>query len=674
MKYNTYNTLNSKMSKLLQPSILFAFLIITVAAILFGNLYQNLAISDLIVHKESENSILSRNFNHQITAEIQKNIIDINLLTSDSIKLSHNINSLNQSLFTLANAHQNISITLFNLNGFAIAESRSNNHLLNDIQKTDFKTVISNAINKSQLIVFSNHSNTKFNYSSVYSLIPILTIDRSEVIAVFGVKNNVTNELETISKSQRIIILTVLLGLSFFYLVVIFTQTKSNKLLKEQAELRIISEEEIRYHAFHDPLTRLPNRSYFQRILSLVMSQARRNETLIALMFLDLDKFKTINDSYGHDIGDNVLIEAASRIQQCLRECDTVARISGDEFTVILNGISTVNDAEIIADRIISSLNNVMKIDNHEFTIGVSIGISLYPLDDISLEQLIQDADIAMFTSKRNGRNIFSFFEQEMLQHSKQRLKFEIDLRQAITRNEFILHYQPIIDMKTDKVTSMEALIRWCHPSHGILLPSHFIKLAEENGQIISIGNWVLNEACQQLASWHLAGFEHLKISINISIRQIDDKNFHSYVLSTLRKHNLNPSKLELEITESLFLECSHITLKTLFQLKKTGISIAIDDFGTGYSSLAYLKSFPIDRLKIDQYFVREVAKDDDNAAITQAITSLAHTLRLGVTVEGVETVEQYKLLKSQYCDEMQGFFFSKPLSAKEAEKLLLSA
>ncbi len=662
------------MSKLLQPSLLFAFLIITISAILLGNLYQYLAISDLIIHKESENSILSRNFNNQITPKIQKNIIDINLLTSNSIKLSLNINNLNQILFALAHAHQNISITLFNLNGFAIAESRSNNHLLNNVQKTDFKAVINNAISKSQLIEFSNHNNTKFNYSSVYSLIPILNIDKSEVIAVFGIKNNVTNAIETISKSQQLVILTILIGLSIFYLIIIITQSKSNKLLKEQAELRIISEEEIRYHAFHDPLTRLPNRSYFQRILSLVMSQARRNETLIALMFLDLDKFKTINDSYGHDVGDNVLIEAASRIQQCLRECDTVARISGDEFTVILDGINTVSDAEIIASRIIASLNNVMKIDNHEFTIGMSIGISLYPLDDISLEQLIQDADIAMFASKKNGRNTFSFFEQEMLHHSKQRLKFEIDLRQAISRNEFILHYQPIIDMKTDEVTSMEALIRWSHPVHGTLLPSHFIKLAEENGQIVSIGNWVLNEACQQLASWHLAGFEHLKISVNISIRQIDDKNFHSYVLSTLHKHSLNPNKLELEITESLFLECSHTTLKTLFQLKKTGISIAIDDFGTGYSSLAYLKSFPIDRLKIDQYFVREVTKDADNAAITQAITSLAHTLGLDVTVEGVETVEQYKLLKSQYCDEMQGFFFSKPLSTKEAEELLLSA
>ncbi|VAW98615.1 diguanylate cyclase/phosphodiesterase (GGDEF & EAL domains) with PAS/PAC sensor(s) [hydrothermal vent metagenome] len=674
MKYGTYTTLNSKMSKLLQPSLLFALLIITISAILFGNLYQYLAISDLIINKESENSILSRNFNNQITPEIQKNIININSLSSDSIKLSQNINGLNQSLFSLSNAHQNISITLFNLNGFAIAESRSNNHLLNAIQKSDFKIVINNAVNKSQLISFSNHSNSKFNYSSVYSLIPILNIDKSDVIAVLGIKNNVTNSIEIISNSQRLIMLTVLFGLLFFYLIVIITQSKSNKLLKEQAELRIISEEEIRYHAFHDPLTHLPNRSYFQRILSLVMSQARRNETLIALMFLDLDKFKTINDSYGHNVGDNVLIEAASRIQQCLRECDTVARISGDEFTVILDGISTVDDAELIANRIISSLNKIMKINDLEFTIGVSIGISLYPLSDISLEQLIQDADIAMFTSKRNGRNMFSFFEQEMLLHSKQRLKFEIDLRQAIERKEFILHFQPIIDMKTDEVSSMEALIRWRHPTHGILLPSHFIKLAEENGQIINIGSWVLNEACHQLAIWHLAGFEHLKISVNISIRQIDDKNFHSYVLSTLRKYNLKPNKLELEITESLFLECSHTTLKTLFQLKKIGISIAIDDFGTGYSSLAYLKSFPIDRLKIDQYFIREVTKDDDNAAITQAITSLAHTLRLGVTVEGVETVEQYKLLKSQYCDAMQGFFFSKPLSVKEASELLQSA
>lgn len=662
------------MSKLLQPSLLFAFLIITILAIAFGNFYQYLAISDLIMNKESENTIFTRNFNNALTEDIQKNITDINSLTSNSVKLSDNLNNLNQMLFELSNTHQNINITLFNLNGFAIAESRSHNHLLNDSQKFDFKKIVVNGQQKSRLIEFSNHTKKEFNYSSVYSLVPLLNIDKSDVIAVLGVQNNVSKSINVIANSQRLIILSVILTLSFFYFIVIITQSKSNKLLKEQAELRIISEEEIRYHAYHDPLTRLPNRSYFQHILSLVMSQARRNETLIALMFLDLDKFKTINDSYGHNIGDNVLTDAASRIQECVRECDTVARISGDEFTVILDGINTVNDAELIANRIISSLNKPMKIADHEFSIGVSIGISLYPLDDITLEQLIQDADIAMFNSKRNGRNMYSFFEHDMLLHSKQRLKFEIDLRHAILRNELLLHYQPIINVNTDEVISMEALIRWCHPVHGILLPSHFIKLAEENGQIIKIGNWVIDEACKQLALWHLAGFENLKISVNISIRQIDDKGFHSYVLGTLHKYGLKPSSLELEITESLFLESTHTTLKTLFNLKQTGISIAIDDFGTGYSSLAYLKSFPIDRLKIDQYFIREVAKDNDNAAITQAITSLAHTLRLSVTVEGVETIEQYNILKSQCCDEMQGFFFSKPLSAKEAEQLLKSA
>ncbi len=662
------------MSKLLQPSILFAFFIITVIAILFGNLYQYLAISDLIMHKESENTIFTKNFNNTLNKDIQKSITDINLLSSNSIKLSSNLNNLNQLLFDLAESHQDISITLFNLNTFAIAESGSNNHQLSDTQKIDFRKIVNNGTKKSDYIAFSSHSNNKFNYSSVYSLIPLLNIDKSDVIAVLGVQNDVSNSIAVIAKSQRIIVITVIVTLCFFYFIVIAMQMKSNKLLKEQAELRIISEEEIRYHAYHDPLTRLPNRSYFQRILSLVMSQARRNETLIALMFLDLDKFKTINDSYGHTIGDEVLTEAASRIQICVRECDTVARISGDEFTIILNGINTINDAEQISERIITSINLPMKFDGLEFSIGASIGISLYPLDDITLEQLIQDADIAMFNSKKNGRNMYSFFEQDMLQHSKQRLKFEIDLRHAIVRDELVLHYQPIINMKTDEVVSMEALIRWNHPTHGTLLPSHFIKLAEENGQIIKIGNWVLDEACKQLAHWHLAGFDNLKISVNLSIRQIDDKNFYSFVVSTLKKYKLNPSSLELEITESLFLESSHATLKTLFTLKKIGISIAIDDFGTGYSSLAYLKSFPIDRLKIDQYFVREVAKDDDNAAITQAITSLAHTLRLDVTVEGVETIEQYNVLKEQQCDEMQGFFFSKPLCAKQAEDLLQSA
>ncbi|MFV1984516.1 MAG: putative bifunctional diguanylate cyclase/phosphodiesterase, partial [Thiohalomonadales bacterium] len=656
---------------LLQPSLLFAFLLITIISIFFGNFYQYLAISDLISHKESENSILIRNFNKIFTKDIQKSITNINLLTSNSVKLSNNLNNLNQTLFELANTHKNISITLFNLNGFAIAESRFNNHVLNNAQQNDFKTIIANGIKKSQLIEFLNHTNENFNYSSVYSLFPLLNLDKSDVIAVFGVQNNVTDSIVVITNSKRLITFTVIISLALFYLVIILLQSKSNKSQNNPTEPNVIGEEEIRYHAYHDTLTRLPNRSYFQNILSLVMAQARRNETLIALMFIDLDKFKIINDSYGHNIGDEVLIEAASRIQLCVRECDTVARISGDEFTVILDGISTTSDAELIANRIISSLNKLMKIDDYEFSIGASIGISLYPFDDITLEQFIQNADIAMFNSKRNGRNMYSFFEHDMLLHSKKRRKFEVDLRQAILRNEFILHYQPIINVDTNDVVAMEALIRWCHPVHGILLPSHFIKLAEENGLIITIGNWVLDEACKQLALWHIAGYEDLKISVNISIRQIDDKGFHSYVLGTLRKYNLRPGNLELEITESLFLESSHTTLKTLFNLKQIGICIAIDDFGTGYSSLAYLKSFPIDRLKIDQYFVREVAKDSDNAAITQAITSLAHTLRLGVTVEGIETIEQYNILKSQNCDEMQGFLFSKPISAKNATKLL---
>ncbi len=431
------------------------------------------------------------------------------------------------------------------------------------------------------------------------------------------------------------------------------------------------SEAEIKKLAYYDILTGLPNRVLFTDRLKQAIVMAERDRRDTALLFLDLDRFKNVNDSIGHAYGDRLLKITADRIQHCLRSSDTVARIGGDEFVVILPLISGADDVSKVASKILESLNKPVRLEEHEIYSSASIGISVFPDDGSTVDDLLKNADIALYQAKERGRNNFQFFSKEMNVQALTRQLLESSMRQAIARNEFYLVYQPQFDIGNRALVGLEALIRWQHPQKGNIYPLHFIAIAEETGMIIPIGEWVLRTACHQARSWHDEGYPFLRVAVNISARQFKQDNFVSLVKSILDESGLPPGYLELELTESTIMERADKNVQTLLELKKLGVTLAIDDFGTGYSSLSYLKHFPIDRLKIDRSFLRDLALGSDDAAIAEAIIVMAHSLNLDVVAEGVELEEQLDFLHSHKCDTLQGFLMSHPLSVNDVSVLL---
>ena len=426
------------------------------------------------------------------------------------------------------------------------------------------------------------------------------------------------------------------------------------------------AEERIRHLAHYDELTGLANRSMFSQRLSHALAQARRNGMQLAVLFIDLDRFKNINDTLGHEAGDSVLKEVAERLQGCLRESDTVGRLGGDEFVVLLEGIPQSMHCAEVAQKILTAVARPFALDTQEFHLTASIGISTYPADSEDVQSLLKNADIAMYRAKELGKNNFQFYSAQMNIHTLERLALESSLRGALERNEFLLHYQPKVDIRSGRIIGMEALVRWQHPTKGLIPPMQFIPLAEETGLIVPIGEWVLRTACARNKSWQEQGLPPLRIAVNLSARQFTHENLLQDVARVLNETGLDAAFLELEITESMVMHDPEHAIELLNKLKAMGISISIDDFGTGYSSLSYLKRFPIDSVKIDRSFIRDLPLDGDDAAITQAIIAMAHGLKLKVIAEGVETGEQLSFLRAHKCDEMQGYYFSKPLPEHE--------
>jgi len=434
------------------------------------------------------------------------------------------------------------------------------------------------------------------------------------------------------------------------------------------------TEEKIRHIAHHDALTGLPNRLHLQISLEQVIAAAKRENQEVALMFIDLDRFKIINDTLGHGVGDGLLVEVVHRIRECVRESDLLARLGGDEFVVALAGDDAINASVQVAEKIISSLSRPCQIEGHLLRSTPSIGISLYPHDGDSIESLMKTADTAMYHAKSKGRNNFQFFGPEMNQSSAERLQLEGALHRALERGEFAIHYQPQADLASGRLVGAEALIRWHHPERGMVSPLQFIPLAEENGMILPIGTWVLREVCRQIKAWRQLGLTGLRFAVNLSPRQFHQENLVGNILDILREFDVPASALELEVTEGSVMENADAAVSLLNQLNQQGLSIAIDDFGTGYSSLGYLKRFPVSKLKIDRSFVMDIPGDPDDSAIAIAVIQLGRSLGLKVVAEGVETAEQQQFLSDQGCDMLQGYWYSKPLDAISFEAFALQA
>jgi diguanylate cyclase (GGDEF)-like protein len=440
-----------------------------------------------------------------------------------------------------------------------------------------------------------------------------------------------------------------------------------DKILKE----RDSQEEEIKFLAYHDALTRLPNRVLFQDRLGQALALAGRTKELVGVMFLDLDRFKAINDTFGHSIGDIMLQTVAERLKSCLRASDTVTRMGGDEFMLILTGLKDMEQITNLAEKLLSVLVKPLKLESIEITVSGSLGISVYPQDGNDQETLIRNADAAMYNAKSLGRNNYQLYDIHMNILAKEQLQMEEALRKALMNEELVLHYQPRQHVSSGQITGVEALIRWQHPKLGLMYPAEFISIAEESGLIVEIGEWVLRTACLQNKLWQQMGIKPIRVSVNISGIQFQREDFYESVLKVIEETGLEPIWLELELTESIVMRNAPVTIAKLNQLRDLGVKISIDDFGTGFSSLSYLKLFPIDIIKIDSSFIQDVSTDSKDAAITKTIIALSRRLKLTVVAEGVETYEQLSFLRSRKCNEIQGFIISKPLMLEDVTLLL---
>jgi diguanylate cyclase (GGDEF)-like protein len=442
----------------------------------------------------------------------------------------------------------------------------------------------------------------------------------------------------------------------------------------DRADAKTKADERIEYLASHDSLTSLPNREMFNQLLHAAMITAHRRHQQFAMLFIDLDRFKVINDSLGHEAGDTLLVEIAGRLRQNLRSGDIVARLGGDEFVVILEHSAERGEIEAVARKLLSAVGQPVQLSGHECHTTVSIGVAMFPADGSDIHTLTKNADMAMYLVKEDGKNNFRFFTKEARMQSIERLTLETYLRHALARDEFSLHYQPKVDLATGQITGVEALLRWTHPEHGVLPPAQFIPLAEETGLIVPIGRWVLKEACAQNMAWQRRGLRPVSMAVNLSPRQFIDQNLLQDIDEALAASGMSSVLLQLEVTESMMMRDVSRAIKVLDAIQSRGIRLAIDDFGTGYSSMSLMKQFPIDTIKIDRSFVRDLPDDSEDCAIAQAIISMGKALGMTIVAEGVETTEQQAFLRTHGCDEMQGFLFSRPISSDRLADLLRPA
>ena len=647
-----------------------------VLTLVLGFFYRQAAISNAIQEKVRENNMLAQLFANDIWEEFSPYLADIQNQTTEALLLHPGVREFDSVIRARAGGLSLgvLQVTIYALNGKTIFSTEPNLLGKNGSSIAGFNEAKSGQVSTN--LVFKKLVNTlnrtKFNRDVVISFLPIYKKGASKVDAVLEIHTDLTRALAEIDRDQSRAYVAIAATLFALFIILFVIVRRADKFMKQHALRFVIQQQQIEHQAYHDVLTGLPNRILFRDRLQHAIQVADRREMLLAVLIVNLDRFKQVNDTFGHSVGDGLLLQAVARLKYCIRQCDTLARSSGDEFYIMLESISILDEAEEIAAHIIDEFAAPVVVGDHEVFVTPSIGIVIYPFADDDAEVLIKKANTAVYQAKDAGRNTFRFYSPGMLRQAASRFSLENALRRALDRDEFELHYQPVIHLKTGKTTAVEALLRWHSPEFGLISPLDFVPILEDTGLIIPVGQWVLEAACAQTVNWHQQGIIDLKVNVNISAIQFLQQCIAKQVRRALNQSGLTPHFLDLEITESLLIDDISNSMRLLDTLNEMGVSLSIDDFGTGYSSLSYLKRMPIETLKIDRSFVRDITEDVNDAAIVDAICALSSSLRFKVTAEGVENRDQLNFLRGMGVDAVQGYLFSRPLPVREITEFLL--
>ena len=656
------------MLKLLRYSQLIALAVLFAVVLALSLLYRGLLFDSLVESETHASVALSKTFANAIWPSHARFVTRAGSLERATLAGREEIAALDRDLRRLADGLAVVKVKIYDLHGLTVYSTDPRQIGLDASRNPGFLRA-RDGYPVSQLTLRRKVDSWEGEISErhiIATYVPVHVYDAAPVEAVLEVYNDVTELVDAAQWGQWKILAAVLGAMVLIYVVLQAILSYYQRLLADKERERAAQEERIRHQAYHDALTGLPNRASFTEHLEESMKRAKRAGWPLALLFLDLDLFKRVNDSLGHDAGDRLLRVAAERIRRSVREADMLFRMGGDEFTVLLEDVRGPEEAAMVAARVLEGIAEPLQLQHHEVAVTASIGIALYPRDDVVGERLVKSADTAMYRAKELGRNRYAFFAREMNERVESQMMIEQALRRALKNNEFVLHFQPRVSATSGRATGAEALLRWKHPEWGLVEPARFVPLLEETGLVVPVGAWVLAEACRQAAAWQGSGLPPLRVSVNLSSRQFRSEALFEAVSEALRATGLAPQLLELELTESLLVENVEHAMGVMGKLKAIGVAISIDDFGTGYSSLGYLKRFPIDSLKIDRSFVRDIATSPKDAAIVNAISALARSLGIGLIAEGVEEPWQVEFLRARHCTEMQGYLFSKPLAAEE--------
>ncbi len=649
-------------------------LVVATAALLWA--YRALTEHHLVEHETRANAELTRAFSNAVWARYRGFVAGSGGMTREQLLVDPNVAELRADVLSKMRGLAVAKVKIYNLQGLTVFSTDEKQigevkHGNAGIARALAGEAVGSITHRDQFDAFEG---TISNRDLIATYIPIRSAGNGPVEGVFEVYSDVTALLKEQRDAQWQVAALVVVLLTALYLFLLGTVRQADRIIESQERERAEREAQVRHQAYHDALTGLPNRAYFAERLAEAISLAGRHQHACALMFIDLDRFKIVNDSLGHHAGDELLRVVSERIRGCLRDSDLLFRMGGDEFTVILPRIAAPEDAAFVARRLIAAVSESVTLHGHEISVGATVGIAVHPTDGLTADALVKNADAAMYSAKEAGRGRHAFYSGSMNERALRRLDLETALKKGFRDGEFTLYYQPRLGADSRRTVALEALLRWAPPGRPVVAPGEFIPVLEDVGMMPIVGEWVLRTACAQTLRWREEGLPPLRVSVNVSPAQFQGAGFVAMVDRVLRETGADPSLLELELTESTLLADTEQARQTLAALKALGLSVSIDDFGTGFSSLNYLRHLAVDFLKIDRSFVADIATSARDRAVASAIIQLAEALGIAVVAEGVETEAQAQFFRAAHCTELQGFLFCRPLPAGQLRSFLAAS